>query len=201
LRAAIATNDALGLRGYTGALVVRHGWMLLHEGDLAGAETTYERALEDARRLRNAPVMFLALTGLAVLHVRNGRDGEAAAAATEGLGIHLAGGPRRFRNRVDQRNDLLTGAATCCTVLAVLAAGAGEAARATRLLGHAARLRGEARAAPPPFLQGDLDGAEAAARAVLGDHGFTEAFELGRQGELDAEVGGDRAASSASPAR
>ena len=65
---AIATNDECGLRGFTGSLLARLGWALLHEGDTARAETTYQRALDGARRLRNAPVMVLALAGLAVLH-------------------------------------------------------------------------------------------------------------------------------------
>ena len=35
---AVATNDALGLRGFNGSLLARLGWALLHDGDTARAE-------------------------------------------------------------------------------------------------------------------------------------------------------------------
>lgn len=188
LEEAIATNDALGLRGFTGSLVARLGWALLHEGDVVRAETMYERALEGARRLRNAPVMFLALTGMAVLHRLHGRNGVAAAAGTEALGLYLAGGPRRFRNRIDPQDDVLAGAAACCSVLGVLAAEAGDGERAARLLGHAERLRSDAGAPVPPFQHDDIDRARDSTVAALGHDAFLAALELGRRGELGAEV-------------
>ena len=77
LDTAIATNEACGLRGFTGSLFARRGWVLLHEGELVRAEAMYQRALEGARRLGNAPVMVLALTGMAVLHRLHGRDSDA----------------------------------------------------------------------------------------------------------------------------
>ena len=118
---AIATNDALGLRGFNGSLLARLGWALLQDGDSARAEVAYNRALDLARRLSNTPVVFLALAGRAVLHRLDGRNATAAEAATEALELYLAGEPRRLANRVDPRADLLAGAAVCCTELGILA--------------------------------------------------------------------------------
>jgi predicted ATPase/DNA-binding SARP family transcriptional activator len=191
LEEAIATNDAVGLRGFTGSLVARLGWALLHEGDFERAESMYERALEGARRLGNAPVMFLALTGLGVVHRLHGRSGAAGAASTEALELYLAGGPRRFRNRVDPQNDMLEGAAACCSVLGALAAEDGDGERAARLLGHADRLRRDAGAAVPPFQQDDVERARAAAIAILGDDVFLTAVEAGRTGDLATDLAGD----------
>ena len=64
---AIELNATLGLRGFNGALLARLGWALLHDGDTARAEIAYQRALDLARPLGNRPVVFLALSGLAVL--------------------------------------------------------------------------------------------------------------------------------------
>jgi tetratricopeptide (TPR) repeat protein len=122
LTEAVATNDACGLRGLTGSLLTRLGWVLLHEGDVARAESVYGRALDGARRLRNTPVIFLALTGIAVLHRMNHRDGAAAAAATEALEHYRAGDPRRFKNRIDTEHELRVAAAACHVVLAAIAA-------------------------------------------------------------------------------
>jgi tetratricopeptide (TPR) repeat protein len=190
LEAAIETNDSLGLRGFTGSLDARLGWVLLHLGDLARAEAMYERALEGARRLRNAPVIFLALSGMAVLHRARARDGEAARAGTEALELYLAGGPRRFKNRVDHQNDLLTGAATCCSVLSALAAEAGDGERAARLVGHAERLWGDAGGPVPALLADDLARARSTTVAMLGNDGFLAAAELGRSGELGPDLAG-----------
>ncbi len=188
LQEAIATNDALGLRGFTGSLVARLGWVQLQEGDLVGAEATYERALEGARRLKNLPVLFLALTGMAVLHRLHGRNGAASAAGTEALELHVAGSPRRFRNRIDPQSDVLVGVAACCSVLAVLAAEADDPERAARLLGQAERLRHDADAPVPAFQREDLDRARATATAMLGEDAFLAAYEQGRRGELGDEV-------------
>ena len=186
---AIAMNDELGLRGFTGSLLVRLGWELLHVGELDRAEATYERAREGARRLRNSPVLFLALTGVAAVHRLRGRCDDAAAAGSEALQRYLAGDPRRFRNRIDPRHDVLVAAAACCSTLGVLAAEAGEGERAARLLGHAERLRNDAGAPVPPFQQEDLDHACDIAVALLGPDGFAAAVERGRsepEGELIA---------------
>jgi predicted ATPase/DNA-binding SARP family transcriptional activator len=150
---AIATNDACGLRGFTGSLLARLGWALLHEGDLARAETTYQRALDGARRLRNAPVMFLALTGIAVLHHLHHRDDAAAAAATEALELYRAGDPRRFKNRIDTENELRVAAAACYLVLAAVATKRDEPEQAALLLERAEGLRVEAGAEVPTFLR------------------------------------------------
>lgn len=96
--------------------------------------------------------------------------------------------PRRFRNRIDPQNDLLAGAAACCSLLGVLAAEAGHGERAARLLGHAERLRSDADAPVPPFQRGDIDRARDATVAMLGHTAFLAAIELGRRGQLGAEV-------------
>jgi tetratricopeptide (TPR) repeat protein len=150
---AIATNDACGLRGFTGSLLARLGWALLHTGDFARAERAYQRALDGARRLRNAPVMFHSLAGMAVLHRHRGDDVASAAAATEGLELYAAGDPRRFRNRIDTENELRLAAAVCHAVLAAIAAEADEPERAAVHLGQSERLRTEAGAERPAFVQ------------------------------------------------
>jgi predicted ATPase/DNA-binding SARP family transcriptional activator len=191
LEQAIQTNDAVGLRGFIGSLHARLGGVLLHDGDLVRAEATYERAHDGARRLKNTPVMLLALAGMSVVHLLHGRDAAAEAAATEALELHLAGGPRRFRNRVDPDSDMLEGVAACCSVLGARAADTGAWERSARLLGHAERLCGGADGltrAMPPSLHLPVERARDAAVVALGHDGFEEAFAIGRQGELGVEV-------------
>ncbi|MEY2404473.1 MAG: hypothetical protein QOD38_2024, partial [Acidimicrobiaceae bacterium] len=156
LTEAVATNDACGLRGLTGSLLTRLGWVLLHEGDVARAETVYARALHGARRLRNTPVMFLALTGIAVLHRLHHRDEAAAASATEALELYRAGDPRRFRNRIDTESELKVAAAACYIVLAAIAAQGDEPDLAAILSAEAERLRAEAGAEIPAFLRDEV---------------------------------------------
>jgi tetratricopeptide (TPR) repeat protein len=181
---AVATNDALGLRGFNGSLLARLGWALLQDGDTARAELAYNRALDLGRRLSNTQVAFFALTGRAVLHRLDGRSGSAAEAATEALDLYLAGGPRRLANRVDPRADLLAGAAVCCTELGILAVEAGDAEQAAQLLGHAERLRSDARAPVPRFQCDGVDRALQTASTRLGPEAFQVAFDLGQQGQL-----------------
>jgi tetratricopeptide (TPR) repeat protein len=185
---AVETNDALGLRGFTGALLARLAWVLLQNGDTARAEFNYNRALDLARRLNNTPVAFMALTGLAELHRLHGRNGEAAAAATEALDLYLAGSPRRLSNRIDARSDVLAAGAVCCTVLGVLAAEGCNGEQAAQLLGHADRLRQDAGAPVPTFQRDDLDRARKAAVTLLGHDAFLAEFELGQRGRLGHEV-------------
>jgi tetratricopeptide (TPR) repeat protein len=156
LTEAVATNDACGLRGLTGSLLTRLGWALLHEGDVARAEVVYARALDGARRLRNAPVMFLALTGIAVLHRLHDSDDAAAAAATEALEHYRAGDPRRFKNRIDTENELRVAAAACYLLLAAIAAERDEPDQATALYARAEQLRAESGAEIPAFLRPEV---------------------------------------------
>lgn len=188
LDAAIATNDALGLRGFNGSLLARLGWALLQDGDTARADAAYNRALDLARRLSNTPVMFLALAGRAVLHRLEGRNATAAEAATEALELYLAGEPRRLANRVDPRADQLAGAAVCCTELGILAVDSRQTEHAVRLLGHAERLRSDARVPVPQFECDALDRALRAASAMLGPEAFEAAFDQGRHGQLGQGV-------------
>ncbi len=176
LDTAIATNEACGLRGFTGSLFARRGWVLMHEGELVRAEAMYQRALEGARRLGNAPVMVLALTGMAVLHRLHGRDSDATAAATEALQLFRAGHSRRFRNRVDPTHDLPVAAAACDVVLAAIAAEGNEPELAARLLGRAERLRADAGAEVPSFLHDDEHRAHQTALAALGPARFGQAL-------------------------
>ena len=167
LEEAVEINDALGLRGFIGALLARLGWALLQDGDVGRAELVYERALDLARRLSNTTGDLpgprrprRASTG------STGATDEAAAAAIEALELHLAGGPRRLANRIDPRADVLAAAAVCCVVLGVLsppAAGHGE--HAAELLGHADRLLVDAGAVVPPFQRDDVERARRTAVA------------------------------------
>jgi Predicted ATPase len=186
LDTAIATNDACGLRGFTGSLHARLGWALLHEGEVARAETNYQRALDGARRSRNEPVMLLALAGMAVIHRIHRRDDAANAAATEALALYRAGHSRRFRNRVDAKRDLPVAAAACDVVLAAIAAEREEPERVAALLGRAERLRADAGAAIPAFQQDDEHQARQAAIAALGSAEFTEVFERAHLGADEA---------------
>src|SRR5699024_7243305 len=101
LEEAIAANEAVGLRGYTDSPAGRLGWFLLHRGEPGRPKLNSARALQGARRLRKAPVLFLALTGTAVIDRLRGDPAAAGAAALEALRLFVAGGPRRFRNRID----------------------------------------------------------------------------------------------------
>ncbi|HEX2781944.1 MAG TPA: BTAD domain-containing putative transcriptional regulator, partial [Ilumatobacteraceae bacterium] len=188
LDAAVAINDAIGFRGFNGSLLARLGWALLQDGHPARAELAYNRALDVARRLSNTPVVFLALTGLAVLHRLHGRTDAAVASATEGLDLYIAGGPRRMANRIDARADVLVGAAVCCGVLGVIAADGGNGEQAARLLGHADGLRHEAAAPVPRFQRDDLDRAGETAASLLGPDAFRAEFELGQRGRLGQSV-------------
>ncbi len=188
LREAIDLNDTLGLRGFNAALLARLGWALLTADDPSGADVAYQRALELARPLGNRPVIFLALTGLAVVRRLDGQDQAAADTAVEALEVHLAGSPRRLVNRVDPRADLLTATAACCTVLGCVAAGAGRAEQAAQLLGHAAHLRAEAGVPEPPFLSADVTRATEAATVLLGRDGFAAAARSGHDGRLGADL-------------
>ena len=155
LDTAIETNDSCGLRGFTGSLYARLGWVLLYEGDLVRAETNYRRALEGARRLRNEPVLLLALAGMAVLHRLHGQDDAASAVATEALELYRAGHSRRFRNRVDAKRDLPVAAAACAVVLAAIAAERDDPERAAALLEQAEQLRAGSGTGVPAFLLAD----------------------------------------------
>lgn len=188
LEEAIETNGSLGLRGFTGALLARLGWVLLLSGDPVRAEGEYQRALDMARRLANAPVVFAALAGIAALHRLRGDDPAATAAATEALDLYVAGGPRRFGNRIDPQADLWVGAALCCSVLGTIAAEQDDSVRAARLLGHAERLRQDAGSPVPAFQHDDLDRARARSIAALGAEAFDAEVALGRQGRLGADV-------------
>jgi len=140
----IRIGDAYGLRGFMGTQLARLGWALLNDGDVDVARAVYERTLDNARRLRNAPVLFLALTGIAALDRLDGRDADAAQAAHEALAIHVDAGPRRLANRVDPAREVLGTAAVCCTVLGCIAVDEGQTERGAVLLAHADRLRGDA---------------------------------------------------------
>ena len=188
LEQAIDLNATLGLRGFNGALLARLGWALLRADDASSAEIACRRALELARPLGNRPVIFLALTGLAVVRRLDGQDGDAADAAVEALTLHLAGGPRRLANRIDPRADALDATAACCTILGCIAADAGRAEQAAQLLGHAAHLRAQSGVPQPPFLSDDVARAIDAATVVLGPDGFAAAARCGADGRLGADL-------------
>ena len=179
---AITTNDECGLRGFTGSLFARFGWVLLHEGEIARAEAMYERALDGARRQDNAPVLLLALTGMAVIHRMHGRDDAAAEAASEALELYRLGHSRRFRNRVDPKRDLPVAAAASHVVLAAIAAGRNDPEQAATRLGQAARLRAATGAELAAFQRDDEHQARDRAIAALGEDTFTAVYEQASQG-------------------
>src|SRR5207302_8504794 len=97
-------------------------WLLLLEGEIERAAAAYRDALELGRWLRNDSVVFLALTGTAVLDRLEGRFAAAVEAATEALGIYHASDSHVFRNRIDEHSEWQSAAATCCEVLGIIAA-------------------------------------------------------------------------------
>jgi tetratricopeptide (TPR) repeat protein len=165
LEAAIETNESL-LGGFTGSLHAHLGWVLLHDGQRARAETVFETALDSARRVRHTMVLFQAQAGLAAIHRLHGRNDSAVAAAAEALDLYRADGFRRFRNRVDPKSDLQAAAAVCCEVLAATFAERREPERAATLLTDADRLRIESGVAIPAFQSDDVARARAVAFAV-----------------------------------
>jgi predicted ATPase/DNA-binding SARP family transcriptional activator len=181
---AVELTGSLGLRSFNGSLLSRLAWVLLQDSDVARAEIVNRRAVDVGRRLRSVSVLFLALTGAALLHRHHGRNGDAVAAATEALELYRVGWPRRFGNRIDPELETRSAAAVCCAVLGIVAAEEGDCMRAARLLGQADRLRGDV-GAPVTALQHDeIDRARDAAVLALGADGFVAAFEQGRQSEL-----------------
>lgn len=166
LEAAIETNESL-LGGFTGSLSAHLGWVLLHDGQRARAESVFEGALDTARRVSHTMVLFHAQAGLAAIHRLDGRNDDAVTCASEALELYRADGFRRFRNRVDPWYDLQAAAAVCNEVLAVTWAERDEPERAAELLADADRLRVESGVAVPAFLADDVARARAAASAAL----------------------------------
>ncbi len=185
LEESIATSVALGVKGFAGSVLVRLAWLLLQDGDLERAKDAFADALDSSRWLAHAPVVFLSLAGLASIDRLQGRDEAAERAATEALEIYLAGGPRRFKNRVHAEREVPAAAAACCTVLGVLAAHAGKWDRSPRLLGHADRLRRDCGAAVPTFQCPDIARAETEIVAAIGRDAFAAAFADGARGRLE----------------
>jgi len=183
LETAIATNEACGLRGYTGSLFARLGWALLHQDEVERAAVNFERAADEARRVRNEPVLILGLTGMAVVHRSHHRNDAAIDAASEALDLYRAGHSRRFRNRVDAKRDLPIAAAACSVVLAAIAAERDEPDHVPELLARAERLRADAAAEVPSFLEADEHQARQSAVSALGPVRFTELFEAARIGD------------------
>ena len=124
-------------------------------------------------------MIFLALTGLAVVRRLDGRDRDAADAAVEALEAaprRRSAPPRQPRRSPSRRRSTAT--AACCTVLGCIAADAGRAEQAAQLLGHAAHLRTEAGVPEPPFLSDDVARATDAATVLLGPDGFAAAYRV-----------------------
>jgi tetratricopeptide (TPR) repeat protein len=157
LEEAVEISDALGLRGFMGALQARLGWALLQVGTTDRAEPVYERALDSGRRLNYPMVIFLSLTGLAAVHRLNGREVLAESCATEALAWHEQLGPRRMANRIDAAADMALAAAVCCGVLAAIAIEAGDAERAQARLEQAEGFTAQAGGRVPCFQTSDLE--------------------------------------------
>jgi hypothetical protein len=157
--------------------------VLLQDGQSARAEEVYQQAHASGRRVQHTMVIFLALAGVAALDRINGRNDAAESAATEALEIYRAGGPRRFRNRIDTAADLQIAAALCCVVLAAVVAERDDPERVATLLGQAERLRADAGAEVPSFQHDDVDRARDAAVAAIGSAAFLAVFERAQLGD------------------
>ena len=177
LETAIATDRELGLRGFSGTLHTRLGWLRLLDGDVDAAEALYGEALEQARWLRHRMVLFPALVGWAAIQRIRGDNTAAADAAREALELHDTVGPRRFKNRIHAETEALVAAAVCSSVLGLVAGDAGDWEQAAARFGRAERLRLEAGALPPSFQSAELDEATSATRTAMGDAAFAAAFD------------------------
>ena len=164
LEAAIATNEAL-LGGFTGSLLARLGWVLLHDGQLARAEAAYQRALDSARRVQHTmvdlprPHRHRRAAPDPRPQRRRGRGGHRGAGASTG-----PAGPAGSGTASIPTADLQAAAAVCCVVLAAIAAEGDDPERAATLLGQAERLRADAGVEVPAFQHDDAERAQETAR-------------------------------------
>ena len=178
---AIATNEACGLRGFTGSLLARLGWALLHVGDLARAEAvvrTCARRRQPAaqhagdvprphRARRPAPSPRPTTTLRPRRHARRWSSTGRAIPA----GSRTASTPRTSSGSRPPR-------ATSCSPSSP--PNGDEPEQAAVLLGRAERLLADAGREVPAFQHDDQDRARRAAIAALGPDGFAALFERGR---------------------
>lgn len=157
LEEAVVISESLGLRGFLASLQARLGWVLLLRGDVARAEAVYRRAVEVARPFGNTLVLSVAMAGLAGIERLQGRDEQAATCASEALRLHSSIGPRRMANRTSGHAEQAVGAAVSCTVLAAVAADAGDERAAAEHLRRADELRRAAVAPVPAFQREDVE--------------------------------------------
>ncbi len=192
LEQAIELNDALGLRGFNGALLARLGWALLHADDAVERRRspTSGRSTSPARSA-TGPSIFLALTGLAVVRRLDGRDRDAADAAVEALDAAPrrrsapARQPRRSREptSLDRGGRVLHGPRLHRRRRRPRRAGR-PAARARRTPPHARPAVPE-----PPFLVRRRRSSHARLPiALLGPDAFAAAFGAVRTVDLGADL-------------
>jgi ATP/maltotriose-dependent transcriptional regulator MalT len=144
------------------------------QGRLDDAERHLRRGVESHRADGFRPAMAFVLAQLGF--VAELRGDEAAARAWHGEGLAAA------RASGDARSVALA-----FEGLAGVAVLGGDAAAGARLLGAAGAVRDAAGAPLPDVERADVDRIERAARAALGDAGFTAASRDGEAQGLDAE--------------
>ena len=183
-RRPIATNDACGSRGFTGSLLARLGWALLHDGRRRrGPRSIYERALDGGppaaqhaggvprphRHGRAAPAPRP--------RRRRGRGGHRGAGALPGRRIPPVPEPRRPRHATCRSPPRC--AAWCSAAIAAerrRPGTGGDPARAGRAPARRCRRRG-------PGVPARRRGAGSrAAIAALGADAFAAAFERAASG-------------------
>ena len=151
------------------------GGIELLEGRPREAERWWTECVVLCDRLREREGAATALMNLGLAALSEDRLADATARFGEGLRL------------ADELQKVLT-TANCVVGLAGVAAHAGEAARAGRLLGVTQRLMDDSGAVLEPYLAALFDETQATVRAELGEEGAGEVFALGRGDGPEAAV-------------
>jgi predicted ATPase/DNA-binding XRE family transcriptional regulator len=152
------------------------GEVLHRQGDSASAEMLLGESLAGLRAVQRANGVAEVLLALAQIAHTRGEALRAAALYRECLRLHAEYGTKR---------DL----AYTLDGIAELAVSARQLARATRLLGAAARLRHDAELPILPIYRARYDGTVAAARGALGAETFASEWVAGQALSLDQALG------------
>ncbi|MBV9596696.1 MAG: tetratricopeptide repeat protein [Chloroflexi bacterium] len=156
--------------------LTNQGWALQLLGDYAGASRLFSKSLALAERFQDSRRVANNLASMALMAVYRGDYASGGDLFTDSLTIFYELHERR-------------GVAESLEGLAGVAALQHRPADAARLFGLAAALRASAGA---PLLAGDrarYEAALTAAREQLADPAWSEAWQSGREADLDAEIG------------
>jgi len=168
----VAHVHAAGAHGLAGVGMGILGTALRLQGDLDGAAAALEDGLVLSRSIENIWGIALALQDLAQVALERGEDRRAAALFAECLTVACEIWDRR---RI----------AECLEGFAELSVKAGGAERAAWLLGAAHALRESTGSSVEPVDRAVYDRSIADVRQVLGEPGFTAAWNAGRTAPLD----------------